>query len=120
MQPRLVRVRPCDALVTRRVGLVQREDVRVARLRLLLFLLSLRLHLVVRRPGEAEALADERAVGEALQAEDALDGVDDRGGAGALFWGGLGGGFVLRGEDAALPPLDAPEAEEGGEEDEPA
>ena len=31
-----------------------------------------------------------------------------------------GGRVVLRGEDAALPALDAPEAEEGGEQDEPA
>ena len=71
------------------------------------------------RPREAEALAEERAVGEPFEAERALETVHERGGARVrLGWGG-GSGVVLRGEDAAFPALHAPETEQRGEEDEP-
>lgn len=120
MQPRLHRVRARDARVALGVVRVEREDVLAPRRHGQLLLLGRAAPtpapaVAAVAPGKAEADAQERAVGEPLQAECALEAVCER----AAAWRSWRD-VALRVENPALPALDAPEAEEGGEQHEPA
>ena len=130
MQPRLLRHRLRDACVLLRV-VRERNLVLVAVLRCpapILGLCSLaeldgdlplEVCVALPRPVEAEPRADKRAIGEAVDAEGTLERVHERPVGGPVDVA-VGGAVTLRAEDPALPALDAPEAKEGGEQDEPA